>query len=154
MGKEEVEDSSEEEEEETVEDKISSTVKYLVEHDMKEIQQLLQGFENTAGTYYEEELEKLRNLVETWIKDKIEGNETELEDIKALLIQLEKSNILRSNLIRFENVLNEIQENRHRITKAIRPMAFIFDDSNNEEEQVRPIDHMVREKLINEEQRE
>ena len=33
-------------------------------------------------------------------------------------------------------------------------MAFIFENSNNEEELIRHINHMVREKLINEEQRE
>ena len=137
-----------------MEDKISSTVKYLVEHDMKEIQQLLKVFEDTAGTYYEEELEKLRELVETWIEEEIQGKETDLNDIKAVLIQLERSRILKSNLTRFETVLNDIRENRHRITKAIRPMAFIFENSNNEEELIRHINHMVREKLINEEQRE
>ena len=84
-----------------MEDKISSTVKYLVEHDMKEIQQLLELFENTAGTYYEEELEKLRTLVKTWIEDEIEGKEPELDDIKNLLTQLERLKIPGSKLIRF-----------------------------------------------------
>ena len=87
LGKEE--DSSEEEEE-TVEDKISNTVRYLVEHDANEIQQLLELFEQTASTYYEEELEKLRTLVETWIEDEIQGKEPELDDIKILLTQLKR----------------------------------------------------------------
>ena len=121
---------------------------------MKEIQQLLEVFEKTAGTYYEEELEKLRRLVETWIEEEIQGKEPELDDIKTLLIQLEKSKILKSNLIRFETILDDIRENRHRITNAIHPMALIFEDSNNEEELVHHINHMVREKLINDEQRE
>ena len=148
------EEDSSEEEEETVEDKISNTVRYLVEHDANEIQQLLELFEKTASTYYEEELEKLRTLVETWIEDEIKGKEPALDDVKTLLIQLEKSKILKSNLIRFETILDDIRENRHRITNAIHPMALIFEDSNNEEELVHHINHMVREKLINDEQRE
>lgn len=48
----------------------------------------------------------------------------------------------------------QIREHRHRITKAIRPMTFNFEGSNNEEELIRHINHMVREKLINQEQRE
>ena len=146
----EEEDSSEEEE--TVEDKISSTVRYLVEHDMKEIQQLLELFENTAGTYYEEELEKLRTLVETWIEDEIEGKEPELDDIKILLTQLKRSKIPRKMLIRFETILNDIRENQYRVTNAIRPMVLIFEDSKNREDLLHHINHMIRQKVINEEQ--
>ena len=150
LGKEE-EDSSEEEEE-TVEDKISSTVRYLVEHDMKEIQQLLELFENTAGTYYEEELERLRTLVETWIEDEIEGKEPELDDIKILLTQLKGSKIPRKMLIRFETILNDIRENQYRVTNAIRPMVLIFEDSKNREDLLHHINHMIRQKVITEEQ--
>ena len=50
---------------------------------MKENQQLLEVFEDTAGTYYEEELENLRKLVETWIEEEIHGKETDLDDIKS-----------------------------------------------------------------------
>ena len=54
---EQTQDSNDEDDkgEETVEDKISSTVRYLVK------QKLLEEFEETAGTYYEEELERYVN---------------------------------------------------------------------------------------------
>ena len=55
----------------------------MIEHDTKEIQQLLDLFEDTAGTYYEE-LERLRGLVEIWIEE-VQGKETELDGIKTLL---------------------------------------------------------------------
>ena len=149
LGKEE---NSREEEEETVEDKISSTVRYLVEHDVKEIEQLLELFENTAGTYYEEELERLRTLVETWIEDEIEGKEPELDDIKILLTQLKGSKIPRKMLIRFETILNDIRENQYRVTNAIRPMVLIFENSTNREDLLHHINHMIRQKVINEKQ--
>ena len=56
----------------------------MIEHDTKEIQQLLDLFEDTAGTYYEEELEGLCGLVEIWIEE-VQGKETELDGIKTLL---------------------------------------------------------------------
>ena len=147
-----VDDSSEDDEEETVEDKISSTIRYLVEHDLKEIQQLMALFEQKAGTFYEEELEKLQTLVETWIEDEIQGKEPELKDIKNLLTQLKKSKIPTTMLIRFETLLNDIRENQNRVSNAIRSLVLITKDSNNKEDLLRHINDLIRQKLINEEQ--
>ena len=124
----------------------------MVEHDRREIQKLLKLFDETIDTYYEEELEKLRALVENWIDETIQGKRPEFKDIKNLLTQLERSKILRSSLIRFETILKDIQENRIRIDNAIRPMAFIFEGSNNAEEQLRHLNHMLRMEMIDEEQ--
>ena len=153
LGKEEEEEEdSSEEEEETVEDKIISTVRYLVEHDVREIQQLLDLFEQKASTYYEEELGKLQTLVETWIEDEIQGKTPELGEIKILLTQLEQSKIPRSMLIRFENLLDDIRENQIRVSNAVQPMVLINKESNNREDLLHHINDMIRQKVINEEQ--
>ena len=52
LGIEEEDSSDDEEEEETVDDKISNTTEYLVEHDRREIQKLLKLFDETIDTYY------------------------------------------------------------------------------------------------------
>ena len=150
----EEEDSSDEEEEDTVEAKISNTVNYLVEHDKREIEQLLELFEKTAGTYYEEDLAKLRRATEIWMDEEIQGKKPELKEIEHLLTQLERSKILRSNLIRFETILKDIRENRIRIDNAIRSTVPLFNGSNNEEKLQRHINYLAKEKSINDDQRE
>ena len=150
----EEEDSSDEEEEDTVEAKISNTVNYLVEHDKREIEQLLELFEKTAGTYYEEDLAKLRRATKIWMDEEIQGKKPELKEIEHLLTQLERSKILRSNLIRFETILKDIRENRIRIDNAIRSTVPLFDGSNNEERLQRHINYLAKEKSINDDQRE
>ena len=55
-------------------------------------------------------------------------------------------------LIRFETILNDIRENQYRVTNAIRPMVLIFEDSKNREDLLHHINHMIRQKVINEKQ--
>ena len=86
------------------------------------------------------------------IEDAIQGKEPELDDIKILLKQLKQSKIHRKMLIRFETILNDIRENQYRVTNAIRPMVLIFEDSKNREDLLHHINHMIRQKVINEEQ--
>ena len=97
-------------------------------HDMKEIEQLLELFEKTAGTYYEEDLEKLRGLTKIWIEETIHGQQPDLKVIKHLLTQLERSKILRSKLLRFEIILKDIRENQNRVDNAIRSTVHLFED--------------------------
>ena len=59
------------EEEKDVESHISDTVQYLIQHDVKAIERLLEIFLEKGGETVEEDVEKLGNLVETWIKASI-----------------------------------------------------------------------------------
>jgi len=77
-----------------------------------------------------------------------------LKDIKHLLTQLEQSKILRRKLLRFEIILKDIRENRIRIDNAIRSTVHLFEDSYNDEKLKRHINHLVKDKSINDDQRE
>ena len=105
----------EEEEENEIESKISDTLQYLIQHDRNEIQQLLELFEKEGETYFEDDIEKLRELIENWIEEEIIGKENVLNNIKDLLIKLQKSKIPQSKLHRLEMILRDIRLNRRRV---------------------------------------
>lgn len=153
---EEMEEEKEEEENmlDEVESKISDTLQYLIQHDRREIEELLQFFEKTGDTYWEDDVVKLRELVELWIEEEILGKETVLDDIKNLISKLKQSKIPKSKLIRFKSILNDIRENRHRVTDVIRRMVLVFDEEypSDAEEQLRSLKQLVRSKGINDEQ--
>ena len=67
---------------------------------------------------------------------------------------MRKSGIPRSKLIRFRSILNDIRENRHRVTDAIQRMATVLDKDypSNEEDQLRMLNQLVANNIISEEQ--
>ncbi len=149
---EEMEIEEEEENEEIdVLSKISDTLAYVIQHDRNEIEELLKVFEKEGDTYWEDDVSKLRKLVEHWIEEEILGKETVLQDISNLLIKLQKSGISRHKLIRFESILNDIRGNRHRVTDAIRKMATVL-DKDNEKDQLRTLNQLLVADIISEEQ--
>ena len=118
---------SEEEEEKDVESHISDTVQYLIQHDVKAIERLLEIFLEKGGETVEEDVEKLGNLVETWVQASTDEKEEMLKDLKRLLTNIHsstdnmiKSEIPRVNFIQFEKILNDINENHHRVDEVIQ----------------------------------
>ena len=118
---------SEEEEEKDVESHISDTVQYLIQHDVKAIERLLEIFLEKGGETVEEDVEKLGNLVETWVQASTDEKEETLKDLKRLLTNIHsstdnmiKSEIPRVNFIQFEKFLNDINENHHRVDEVIQ----------------------------------
>ena len=68
---EEMEEEEEENATDQVESKISDTLQHLIMHDRREIQELLDFFQKTGDIYWEEDVLKLRDLVELWIEEEI-----------------------------------------------------------------------------------
>ena len=115
------------EEEKDVESHISDTVQYLIQHDVKAIERLLEIFLEKGGETVEEDVEKLGNLVETWVQASTDEKEEMLKDLKRLLTNIHsstdnmiKSEIPRVNFIQFEKILNDINENHHRVDEVIQ----------------------------------
>ena len=79
------------EEEKDVESHISDTVQYLIQHDVKAIERLLEIFLEKGGETVEEDVEKLGNLVETWVQASTYGKEETLLDLKHLLTDIHSS---------------------------------------------------------------
>ena len=84
-------EEEEEEEEKDVESRIIDTLQYLIQHDMKEIEKLLELFVEKGGTDIEEDVELLGNLFRTWIQANIHDKETMLKDLKRLLTRIHGS---------------------------------------------------------------
>ena len=145
----EEEEEEEEEEEKDVESRISDTLQYLIQHDMKEIKKLLELFVEKGGTDVEEDVEKLGNLFRTWIQANIHDKETMLKDLKRLLTRIHDSTdkIPRFNFFQFEKILNDIIENHHRVDEVIRRL----DQENSAEE---TLNRLYVSKYINNEQYE
>ena len=115
------------EEEKDVESHISDTVQYLIQHDVKAIERLLEVIVEKGGETVEEDVEKLGNLVETWVQASTDEKEETLKDLKRLLTNIHsstdnmiKSEIPRVNFIQFEKFLNDINENHHRVDEVIQ----------------------------------
>ena len=115
------------EEEKDVESHISDTVQHLIQHDVKAIERLLEIFLEKGGETVEEDVEKLGNLVETWVQASTDEKEETLKDLKRLLTNIHsstdnmiKSEIPRVNFIQFEKILNDINENHHRVDEVIQ----------------------------------
>ena len=147
-------EEEEEEEEKDVESRIIDTLQYLIQHDMKEIEKLLELFVEKGGTDVEEDVELLGNLFRTWIQASIHDKETMLIDIKRLLNRIYTSNdnmfvskVPRLNVFQFEKILNDIIENHHRVDEVIRRL----DQENSAEE---TLNRLYVSKYINNEQYE
>ena len=145
-----------EEEEEDVESHISDTVQHLIQHDVKAIERLLEIFLEKGGETVEEDVEKLGNLVETWVQASTDEKEEMLKDLKRLLTNIHsstdnmiKSKIPRVNFIQFEKILNDINENHHRVDEVIQRL-----NQGAAKEQLRTLNQLHQSKYINNEQYE
>ena len=145
------------EEEKDVESHISDTVQHLIQHDVKAIERLLEIFLEKGGETVEEDVEKLGNLVETWVQASTDEKEEMLKDLKRLLTNIHsstdnmiKSEIPRVNFIQFEKILNDINENHHRVDEVIQRL----NQGNSAKEQLRTLNRLHQSKYINNEQYE
>ena len=148
---EEEEEETDDEEDQTVHGRTSKTLEHLIKHDRKEIDELLTEFERQKDGYYEEELETLRNLVEKWIEDEVEGEKEEMKDIEKVLTNLQKSKIPRSKLHRVMMILRDIRRNRVRVEDAIELMN-VFEHSDSAKQRMDVLNRLMLQKLISYEQ--
>ena len=76
---------------EVLANKIKDTVEYLIRHDKAEIEKLLTKFQDYDENY-ENDVVRLRQLVETWIEKQVETeNRIPFDDIEHILWKLQSS---------------------------------------------------------------
>ena len=137
---------------EELEKTISDVVAYLVSHDVKEIEELLNSFHDTAELL-EDDILRLEQLTNQWVEYEIQGKQPTLDNIEQILRELSSSAIPRSKLLRFEMLLKDIQSNRYRVDAVIRQINGILSNPNQTPKRIsESLRRMVRERLISEDQ--
>ena len=153
MEEDEAEDEKMEEDDNELESKISDTLEYLIRYDRREIEELLTNFEKEEEEYFEDDVIKLRKLVETWIEEEILGKESVLDDIERMLDKLSKSSLKKSQLHRFGMILRDIKRNRFRVSDILRQMHPILSEGvGNVKEMKAALVRLLNQKLISLEQ--
>ena len=138
---------------EVLANKIKDTVEYLIRHDKAEIKKLLTKFQD-YDEFYENDVIRLSQLVETWIEEQVATeNKIPFDDIEHVLWKLHTSSIPRSKLIRLEILLKDIFLNRYRVTDIVKRMDPILSHLDVLDKDVSDaLKRLVREGLISEEQ--
>ena len=138
---------------EVLANKIKDTVEYLIRHDKAEIKELLTKFQD-YDEFYENDVIRLSQLVETWIEKQVETeNKIPFDDIEHVLWKLHTSSIPRSKLIRLEILLKDIFLNRYRVTDIVKRMDPILSHLDVLDKDVSDaLKRLVRDGLISEEQ--
>jgi hypothetical protein len=138
-------------EREELEKKVIDIVEYLIRHDRSEIEELLNAFQ--GDELFEDDVNRLEQLVDKWIADEIQGKQLSLDDIEQILRKLTSSSIPRSKLHRFEMLLKDIRSNRFRVYDIIHRMNPILSDPNRTPQHVSDcLKSMLREGFISGEQ--
>ena len=138
----EVEEEEQVSEEDKLKTEISSTTDYLIEHDKKELKELLDEFQT------EDELKK---LIDVYIENEFVGQMSIMNDIKKSLNNLSSSrNIPKSKLHRINMLLNEIGRNRDRIETILKCMSLVFD--SGDDNVIRTLQQLLKEELLSDEQ--
>ena len=138
---------------EVLANKIKDTVEYLIRHDKAEIKELLTKFQD-YDEFYENDVIRLSQLVETWIEEQVATeNKIPFDDIEHVLWKLQSSSIPRSKLIRLEILLKDIFLNRYRVTDIVKRMDPILSHLDVLDKDVSDaLKRLVRDGLISEEQ--
>ena len=138
---------------EVLANKIKDTVEYLIRHDKAEIKELLTKFQD-YDEFYENDVIRLSQLVETWIEEQVATeNKIPFDDIEHVLWKLQTSSIPRSKLIRLEILLKDIFLNRYRVTDIVKRMDPILSHLDVLDKDVSDaLKRLVRDGLISEEQ--
>ena len=121
-----VHEEEEEEEQKSIKKKIVETIDYLITHDKKELNDILDEFEKDE--IFVEDVSALRQLVEVFIRDEFFEKRPVIPDIKKILTKLSSSKIiLKSKLHRVEMLLEEITRNRARVQEIVNRMGLVLD---------------------------
>ena len=107
-----VEEDDEENVQSDLKSKISETVNYLIRHDKDEVGALLEQFDEEEE--FEDDVQKLKKLVDGYIDGEILGKYSILDDIQQLLRKLSNSKIKKSDLHRLDWLLGDIKQILHR----------------------------------------
>ena len=138
--------SNEEEEIEEGEDEMSrvikDTVDYVIQHDKKELSDLLIDLRDEVGDEFLDALIELELLSGKFLENEFEDGEPLLPLIEEKRLKLEASPTPLSKLLRVKILLDDIKNNRHRVQEIFQRI----DDADDNEEDIWKI--FVREGLI------
>ena len=135
--------SDEEEEEEDEETKIVNVVvHHVIEHDVKELSDLLMELRNDVDGELLDALFDLELLVGKFLVDEYENEQSPLPLIEERRLKLEASPPSKSKLLRMNMLLDDINNNRRRIREIFQHI----DDADDNEEGVWKM--LVREGFI------
>ena len=121
---------------------IKETVDYIIRHDKNELSELLMELRNEVGGEFLDALIDLDLLAGKFLENEFDDGALLLPLIEERLLALEASPASSSKLLRVKILLNDLQNNRHRIQR--------IDDAEENETDIWKI--LVREGLISDEQ--
>ena len=136
------EETDEEEEEDGMTRVIKNTVDYVIQHDTKELSDLLMELRDDVDGELLDSLIDLELLVSKFLVDEYENEQSLLPLIEERRLKLEASSASKSKLLRMDMLLDYINKNRRRI----REIFHRIDDADDNEEDVWKM--LVREGLI------
>ena len=155
LDKEEVEEKEEKEEVEEAKNQvkrlIQSTTEYIIKDDYNELINLIPNIEKEAGPEFVTIVRKLRHLIDKFLQDQYdEDGKVILPRIMDLCRTLTGSPVSRLKIIRLKMLLNDIDENRFRVTSILTRL----EEAEDEEDIVNTLEALRREDLISLEQYE
>ena len=122
-----------------------STVKAIIQYDVKELKDLLKEFKEDLKEEYTDTLLKIEELVDLFDDDSFIDDESVLEKIFHQLNKLDESNLKKSKLLRFRMLSKDIERNRFRVKEILTRFKDGSDDSHT-------LSMLKREKLLSKEQ--
>ena len=122
-----------------------STVKIIIQHDVKEFKSLLDEFEGNSDEEFTDTLLKIEELFDLFIEDSFFEGKPLIDELNHQLDKLDESNLLKSKLLRFRMLLKDIERNRFRVKEILTRFKDGSDDSNT-------LSMLEREKLLSREQ--
>ena len=144
--KDETESTTMEEDEGKLKKLIRSTVEYLIQHDKKEVLELIRGFRKEVDEDVLDTVYDLEELVVVYLLDEFIGSESVLPKIDELGRKLDGSTILKSKQHRLHILLKDINQNRYRVETILKRLA----DAAGEE--AFALKQLALEELLSEEQ--
>ena len=137
-------------EEDSLNKKINETIDYLITHDKKELNDILEELEKEEELI--DDVQDLKELVDVFVEDEFLETKPVMDKIKKRLVTLSSSKtISKSKLHRAEMLLREISQNRALVQDIIQRMNMVLEDAE-EEEVTRMLKQLTREELLSEEQ--
>ena len=129
-------------EEESIE---KSTVKRIIQHDVKELKNFLKGFKEESEEESIDTLLKIEELVDLFDEESFIENKSVVDQLFHQLDKLEESNLLKSKLLRFRMLLKNIERNRFRVKEILNRFKHGADDWHT-------LSMLQREELLSREQ--
>ena len=148
-----VEDDKTEDEDKSPDEKIKtliqSTVEYLMQHDKKELLELVNEFRKDIGDDFLDTVLELEELVDVYLLKEFLEKESIRIKIDKVRRELEASAAIpKSKQHRLKMLLDDIGQNRHRVQSILKRLA----EAGGEEQLSFTLEQLAQEELLSEEQ--